>query len=48
LISQQPQEQGYKSIMALYNFLVHAVVLEKNYFMPIDIITRENYMYYRN
>jgi LacI family transcriptional regulator len=48
LISQQPKEQGYKGIMALYNYLVHALVLEKNYFMPIDIITKENHMYYRN
>jgi LacI family transcriptional regulator len=48
LISQQPKEQGYKGVMALYNYLVHAAVLEKNYFMPIDIITKENHMYYRN
>jgi len=48
LISQQPKEQGYKGIITLYNYLVHSLVLEKCYFMPIDIITKENYIYYRN
>jgi LacI family transcriptional regulator len=46
LICQKPQEQGYKGIMAIY--LVLKVDVEKNYFMPIDIITRENYEFYRN
>lgn len=48
LICQKPQEQGYKGIMALYQNLVLKVDVEKNYFMPIDIITKENYQFYRN
>jgi LacI family transcriptional regulator len=48
LISQKPKEQGYRGIMALYNHLVHAVSFDKAYYMPIDIITRENYLFYNN
>jgi len=48
LICQKPQEQGYKGIMALYSHLVHSVPVEKEQFMPIDIITKENYIYYKN
>ncbi|PWG81948.1 LacI family DNA-binding transcriptional regulator [Pararcticibacter amylolyticus] len=48
LICQKPQEQGYRGIMALYNHLVHNASIENVYFMPIDIITKENYAFYRN
>ncbi|WP_346320719.1 substrate-binding domain-containing protein [Chitinophaga sp. YIM B06452] len=48
LICQKPQEQGYRGIMALYQHLVMAAPVEKVSFMPIDIITRENYAYYKN
>ena len=48
LICQKPQEQGYKGIMALYQSVVLNAELEPTYFMPIDIITRENYKSYRN
>jgi len=48
LICQKPQEQGYRGIMALYQDMVLKVEVEKNYFMPIDIITKENYKFYRN
>jgi LacI family transcriptional regulator len=48
LICQKPIEQGYKGIMTLYNHLVFAQEVEKVYHMPIDIITKENYLYYRN
>lgn len=48
LICQKPQEQGYKGIMALYNRLVQGAGIEKINFMPIDIITRENYLFYQN
>jgi LacI family transcriptional regulator len=48
LICQKPQEQGYRGIMALYQNLVLDVAVEKSYFMPIDIITKENYIFYRN
>lgn len=48
LISQKPKEQGYKGIMALYNHLVHNAQFDKAYYMPIDIITKENYLFYNN
>jgi len=48
LICQKPQEQGYKGIISLYNHLVQKIIVEKVNFMPIDIITKENYMFYRN
>ena len=48
LICQKPQEQGYKGIMALYQSIVLNGEVEPTYYMPIDIITRENYKSYRN
>ena len=48
LICQKPQEQGYKGMMALYNNVVQSQKVEREYFMPIDIITVENYIYYKN
>ena len=48
LICQKPEEQGYRGVMALYQHMVVAAPVEKTYFMPIDIITRENYRYYSN
>ncbi len=48
LICQKPQEQGYRGVMSLYNHLVLNTPIEKEQFMPIDIITRENYQYYSN
>jgi len=34
--------------MTLFQHLVYSNVIEKNYLMPIDIITKENYQFYRN
>jgi len=48
LICQKPREQGYKGLMALYQFVVHSKTGEKNNFMPIDIITSENCDFYIN
>ncbi|WP_343532589.1 LacI family DNA-binding transcriptional regulator [Pedobacter sp.] len=48
LICQKPQEQGYKGVMSLYDHLVLNANIEKEQFMPIDIITRENFQYYSN
>lgn len=48
LICQKPREQGYKGIMALYQFVVHEKTGEKNNFMPIDIITAQNCDFYIN
>ncbi|MFD2730557.1 LacI family DNA-binding transcriptional regulator [Pedobacter alpinus] len=48
LICQKPQEQAYKGIMALYQNVVLNGDVEPTYFMPIDVITKENYTSYRN
>jgi LacI family transcriptional regulator len=48
LLCEKPQEQGYKGIMTLFQNLVYSTEIEREHLMPIDIITRENYMYYRN
>jgi len=48
LICQKPEEQGYKGIMALFNHLVLSSAVEKEHFMPIDIITKENHSFYKN
>lgn len=48
LICHQPKEQGYRSIMALYQHLVLSTPVAEEYFMPIDIITQENQAFYRN
>ncbi|MGV3502778.1 MAG: substrate-binding domain-containing protein [Adhaeribacter sp.] len=48
LICQKPREQGYRGIMALYHHLVQGLPVEKDYYMPIDIITKENQAFYRN
>ncbi len=47
LICQKPQEQGYKGIMSIYQHLLNSAV-ERTQYMPIDIITKENYVYYKN
>ncbi len=46
LISQKPREQGYKSIMALYYHLLLKKEVEKNQYLPVDIIARENLQHY--
>jgi LacI family transcriptional regulator len=46
LISQKPREQGYKSLLALYHHLILKKPVEKNQYLPIDIITRENLGHY--
>jgi LacI family transcriptional regulator len=48
LISQQPREQGYKSIMTLFNHLLMKKQIIKDQFLPIDIITKENIDFYIN
>jgi LacI family transcriptional regulator len=47
LICDKPHEQGYRGIMMLYQSLVFGASVEKVLFMPIDIISKENYKFYR-
>lgn len=48
LICQKPGEQAYLGIMALYKKVILNVAVEKRQYMPIDIVTKENYRFYRN
>jgi len=48
LICEKPQEQAYRGVKALYRYLMFEEKQEKEYFMPIDIIHRENQRFYRN
>ncbi|WP_257668301.1 LacI family DNA-binding transcriptional regulator [Parapedobacter tibetensis] len=48
LICQKPEEQGYIGIMSLFQHIVMGTAIEKEKFMPIDIITKENYEFYSN
>ena len=48
LICQKPEEQGYKSVFALFNHLFLKHTVEKLNFSPIDIIMKENIEYYKN
>ncbi|HJP62847.1 MAG TPA: substrate-binding domain-containing protein [Mucilaginibacter sp.] len=48
LICQRPKEQGYLAIMALYKYLFNISEPEKAIYMPIDIITKENYQFYNS
>lgn len=48
LICHQPDDQGYRSIMTLYQHLIFSTPVVKEHYMPIDIITRENRAFYRN
>jgi LacI family transcriptional regulator len=46
LISQKAETQGHEGIYALYRHVVLRQPCEKNIMMPIDIITKENLIYY--
>ncbi|RFZ90993.1 LacI family DNA-binding transcriptional regulator [Mucilaginibacter conchicola] len=48
LICQRPKEQGYLGIMALYKHLFKVSEVERSVYMPIDIITKENYLFYNS
>jgi LacI family transcriptional regulator len=48
LISQKPERQGYEGIYALYRHIALKEKCSKNILMPIDIITKENVIYYES
>jgi LacI family transcriptional regulator len=48
LICQKPEEQGYKSVLSLFNYLLLNMPIEKFNYSPIDIIMKENIEYYKN
>ncbi|WP_418263712.1 substrate-binding domain-containing protein [Flavobacterium faecale] len=43
LINQKPEEQGYMGINHLYKKLVLQESVEETYYMPLEIIVKENY-----
>lgn len=45
LISQKSFNQGYKSIITIANFLVHREIPSNEIPTPLEIITKENYMF---
>lgn len=47
LISQKPEEQAFKGLLTLFNLVAFNRVPEEKQLMPIDIITRENLLYYK-
>ncbi|HMB00121.1 MAG TPA: substrate-binding domain-containing protein, partial [Spirochaetota bacterium] len=48
LISQQPFRQGYESIRILYRSCLFSEKTAAANLLPIDIITKENYLFYKN
>ncbi len=48
LIGQNPEEQGYRSVIALFNHLMNHKPVQKINYSPIDIIMKDNIDYYRN
>jgi len=46
IISQRPEEQGYRGIMTLYNHLLLNKEVEPLQYLPIDILTKENIEFY--
>jgi len=48
LICQKPEEQGYKTVMALFNYLLTGRLTEAINHSPIDILVKENAGYYNS
>ncbi|MDT0642786.1 substrate-binding domain-containing protein [Zunongwangia sp. F363] len=48
IIDQRPETQGYLAVENFYKYLVTKQRVENDYYLPLDIITKENYMYYRS
>lgn len=48
VIGQRPENQGYLALENFYKFLVTKQEVSKNTFLPLDIITKENLMYYKS
>ncbi|MCM5663100.1 LacI family DNA-binding transcriptional regulator [Galbibacter mesophilus] len=46
LIGQRPQTQGYLAMQNFYNHLILKQTPEEKRFLPLDIITQENLIYY--
>jgi LacI family transcriptional regulator len=47
LICQRPEEQGYNSVISLFNHIISKKPVLTDNYTPIDIITKENLDYYK-
>ncbi len=47
LINQQPLEQAYRAVFAMFNKLILKKEVPKEILIPIDIVTKENLKYYQ-
>ena len=45
IINQNPYQQGFKSVQTLYEHLILNATIEAEQYMPLEIITKENYEY---
>ncbi len=48
LICQRPEDQGYRSAMAMFNYLLNEKLTGKINYSPIDIVLKENIDHYKN
>jgi LacI family transcriptional regulator len=48
LICQRPEDQGYKSLMTMFNYLLSRMPVKRINYSPIDIVFKENVDYYTN
>lgn len=48
LIAQQPELQGFDGIKTLCDFLIFKKEVQRENFMPIDLLTKENIEFYSN
>ncbi|MDT0678319.1 LacI family DNA-binding transcriptional regulator [Autumnicola musiva] len=48
VIGQRPETQGYMALENFYKSLVAKQEVKKSIFLPLDIITKENLMYYKS
>lgn len=46
LVAQHPWKQGYNSVKALFNHIVLRKAVQQYHYMPLELLTAENYMYY--
>ena len=46
LIGQRPQQQGYMAVKALFGYLVYGTRVQRENFMSIDIVAKENVDFY--
>lgn len=46
LIAQHPWKQGYNSVKALFNHVVLKREVQQDNYMPIELLSAENYIYY--